>query len=134
MMSREYAKVAELGPALKPILSESADEFVRLALESSEAAAALAVAADEGDATSGRAAQNRVMQNCSTCHDLALPGFDGPLKKATAEARSKRGVGNGFYQIGHDMRIRHADRGRAQQVADALRRGALLLDSLSSGK
>ena len=134
MMSREYGKVAELAPALKPILSESADEFVRLALDSSAAAAALAVAADEEDATSGRAAQGRVMQNCASCHDLALTGLDGPLKKATAEARSIRGVGNGFYQIGHDMRIRHPDRERAQLVADALRRGALLLDSLSSGQ
>jgi hypothetical protein len=134
MMSREYGKVAELAPALKPILRESADEFVRLARDSSAAAAALAVAADEGNATSGRAAQGRVMQNCSTCHDLALTELDGPLKKATAEARGKRGVGDGFYQIGHDMRIRHADRERAQLVADALRRGALLLDSLSSGE
>ena len=73
------------------------------------------------------------MENCASCHNLALNEFDGRLKDVSTATRQRLGIGNGFYQIGHDMRIRHPDRKRAQLVADALRRGALLLDaSLSS--
>lgn len=132
MMSVEYGKVAELAPALRPILAEAEDEFVRLALDSSSNAAALAEAFEKRDQSAGRVAQRQVMDNCKSCHQLAIPGFDGTLSDAAAQARRRLGIGDGFYQIGHDLRIRHPDRARAQRVADALRVGALLVDASRS--
>ena len=134
MMSEEYRKVAELAPALAPILGDSSGEFVRIARDSSDAASALAKAFDARDQMSGRAAQQRVMGNCKSCHQLALSGFDGGLNETASQERKRLGIGDGFYQIGHDMRIRHPDRDRAQLVADALRRGALLVDASLSAK
>jgi len=128
MMSEQYAAVLELADDLTPLLGESTAEFRRLARESSESASAMAEATRAGDQAAGEEAQTRVMANCNACHRMPLD--DGrPLSEVFTEARSKRGIGDGYWQVGHDVRIHHADRPKLQRVVDALREAALLIDA-----
>ncbi|MEM7204160.1 MAG: hypothetical protein AAF628_28125 [Planctomycetota bacterium] len=127
MMSREFAAVAKLSAPLQPILGDAAPEFERLATEASGAAAAIADAAADANRAAIPPHQRAIMRSCKACHRLPVAG--GQLKDATARARARLGIGDGYYQLGHDLRIRHPDRSRTQNVLDALRLGALLIDA-----
>lgn len=131
-MRDAYARAAELAVPLAPMLGEKAERFSELARESSEDAAAMLAALDsndgEGDQEALRTAQRAVMQRCHSCHDL--PGPDGEeLKAAFPARRAELDIGDGYYIVGFDLRIAHADREAAQEIADGLRRAALLIDA-----
>jgi hypothetical protein len=130
MMSAEYAALAELTDALSPLLGEKATTFAELALDSSERALAAAEAVRNEDRQAGQRASGGMMDNCNRCHRMDLPEQDGKVKDVFYDARADLGIGDGFYQLGHDVRIRHPDRELAQSVCDALRAGALLLDAV----
>ena len=129
MMREQYTKVAELAPTLRPLFGDSVDEVKRLALDSADGATAMKAAVADGDQATARTIQQRVMGNCRNCHFLPGEAYAGRLADASAAARAKLEIGNGFYQIGHDVRIGHTDREAAQRVADALRIGALMIDA-----
>ena len=60
---------------------------------------------------------------------MNLPALDTTIKRAFTAARHERGIGDGFYQVGHDLRISHNDRDEMQLAADALRLAALSIDA-----
>jgi len=128
MASQSFTQLADLAEPLAPLLGQAADEFVRLATESSTAAANMAAAARAEDWDAMGAAQRSMMGNCRSCHDLNLPELEGLVKGTFAAARESLGIGDGFYQVGHDLRITHHDRERMQIMADAMRCAALLAD------
>ena len=118
MMSEQYTRVAELSEMLEPLLGDRAELFAEIGRES--AAIALDIAEGKGN-------QRALFGNCRRCHDMELPG--GTVKEVFEKTRRGFGIGDGFYQIGHDVRISHADREAAQRVADAMRSSALLLQA-----
>ena len=79
-----------------------------------------------------RSSRRELTGNCKKCHELTVA--EGTLQDAATASRTRLGIGDGYYQIGHDLRIRHPDRERAQRVADALRIGALLIDARHDAK
>ena len=70
------------------------------------------------------------MGRCRACHELPSPAGEDGLSAASSAKREELGIGDGFYRVGHDLRIRHPERKRMQLIADALRVGALLIDSV----
>ncbi len=131
MMAAEFAAVAELAPGMAPVLGGAAERFVAIARDASASAAALADAADARDRQAAREHQRAVMRSCKACHDLPAQGGQ-ELRELSTRHRVRLGIGDGYYQVGHDLRIRHPDRQRAQRVADALRVGALLIDAAAA--
>ncbi len=127
MMSRQYTAVAALAPALSPILGGFTEDFERIARDSSDLTASFARAMEAGD-PEAMSYQRRIIQNCKACHEHWNADREEQLEATFTRTRSDLGIGDGFYEIGHDLRIAHHDRERAQRVADALRKGALLLD------
>lgn len=128
MMSRGFAKIAKLAPSLAPLLKDSSEKFESLAKEASVAAADLAKAASKPNRDAVRKHRRTIMTSCKSCHSLGT-GADPGFNSLARSAQERLGIGNGFCAFGHDVRIRHADRDRAQQALDALRVGALLIDA-----
>jgi RNA polymerase sigma-70 factor (ECF subfamily) len=129
MMADRYSRVAELAPDLRPLFGDAVDEIARLALDSAGRLGEMKAAFAGDDAERAFGIQRQVMGNCKGCHFMTADGFEGRLADASSRIRAELGVGNGFYQIGHDLRIRHPDREPSQAVADGLRVGALLIDA-----
>ena len=127
-MALAYEHVEELAGPLSPLLVAKTEDFARIAGDSAETARAMAAAWRAQDAPAAEKLQRRLLANCRGCHQLDVPELGGELKDVLPGIRRERGIGDGFYQIGHDVRIRHADRERAQRVADGLREAALALD------
>lgn len=128
MVTRSFERTAELGPALAPLLGDTVEEFQRIARESAEQTTTFAREASTMSEEESAALRGKLLSNCMACHELAVPGYDDPLKDVSNDRRHELGIGDGFYRVGHDLRIRHPQRDRMQRVADALRLGALLLD------
>lgn len=129
MVRDQYDAVARLGGALAPLLAGQQDEFVRLAEDSADAADSMVEPVEKGDMSRFEEIQKRIQKNCHSCHELTDERFEGMLKDASAEKRDALGIGDGFWQVGHDLRISHIDRERMQRVADAFRLGVLMLDA-----
>jgi len=127
-MADAYERLAELSRDLAPLLGEQRARFEELALDSADSARALQTALETEDAELANEVRGRILANCRACHDLELPAHDGKVKEVFYDERHERGVGDGFYELGHDVRYRHADYERAQRVADALREAALAID------
>ena len=132
MVSRSYSQLADLSDPLKPLLGKSADEFARIAMSSSEAAASMAEGVRAMDSDAINAGRRLVGRNCRSCHRLDLPDSNGTVKQVFAKTRRELGIGDGHYQVGHDLRITHHDRERMQVMADALRCAALLANADAS--
>ncbi len=129
MMRDRFGAVARLAPALEPILGDRRAEFVRLAEEASAAAAEAIEPVEAGDLSRYREARSRVVKSCKACHGLTGHRLEGPLFEASAEKREALGIGDGFFEVGHDLRISHPDRDRIQRVADAFRIGVLMVEA-----
>ena len=131
MMREKYEETAGLSDALAPLLGDQADEFVRIAEDSAEAAAEMIEPATNGDFKAFRETQARITANCKSCHFMEGHAATGHLNDAAKETRRRLGIGGGFWKVGYDLRISHADRERSQRVADALRLAVLMLDAAS---
>ena len=129
MIAEQYRLVAELAPRLRPLFGDVVDEVETLALDSAAGTEAMKVALGEGDQAEINRLRKRVVANCRDCHFMPGETYEGRLAGASRAAREERGIGNGFYQVGHDLRIGHRDRAAAQRVADAMRLGALMIDA-----
>lgn len=119
-----YREVASLRPALAHLLGPVADPFEALALDSAGAYATLARATEQGDPMDS-ALRDKIFQNCTTCHDLKLPG-GALLHDRSAELRAAQGVGDGFLRVGYDLRLRHDEVERSQRAAARMRQVTLL--------
>ncbi|QDU66157.1 hypothetical protein [Engelhardtia mirabilis] len=122
MLADRYGRVAELATPVAALLDDGAARFVELALDSRSTAAMVADAGGLMD----RDARRALFGNCKACHELPLG--DESLKRRFARERERLGIGDGYFQVGHDLRVSHADSEAAQRVADAMRRAALLLN------
>lgn len=134
MMQESYAKLADLAPALEPLLGDSLAKFEQLAMSSADLAGELVEAVKAKNVGAGRGIQRKIMGSCKDCHNLPHPEFDGGQKDAFKALREELDIGDGYYRVGHDLRIRHPDRKRMQLIADALRAGALLMDASKVSK
>lgn len=123
MMADQYDNIAVLSDSLSPLLGDKTETFAGVARESAAVAKGIA----EGGGEMDRTAQRKLFANCRSCHDMQLEG--GEAKKVFTQARERFGIGDGFYQMGHDIRVSHADRKAAQRVADTLRAAVLLLEA-----
>lgn len=130
MMTRQYEHVSSLIDDLAPLLGSERSEFERLADLSRSSAAAVAEALRNEDQARASKSSRQMMANCSACHRLPLSAHGGRfLTDVFTAEREKRGIGDGFWQVGHDVRVHHPDRQKLQHVVDALRAGALLLQT-----
>lgn len=130
LMEREYRAVAELTEPLSPLLGEVAPEFRALALQSADISARVADLLGEGDEMAAGNEMRKLFGGCKSCHGLESQGPTGALSGDSEALRNELGVGDGFYRVGHDLRVSHHDRARSQRVADAFRAGFLLLDAV----
>jgi hypothetical protein len=118
-----------LTPTLQPILGSKSASFKQLAQDSAAADGKMAASIAQGDLVSQGPQRKLILRNCSACHGMQLPEVDKRLRNAFQSQRERLGIGNGFYQVGHDVRISSNDRKALQAACDALRAGALLVDA-----
>jgi len=131
MMQANYRALADMSPSLGSLLGSLEPDFERTAMASSTAAGQLLHAIQDEDPSAIQRARGQITSNCGRCHRKRHPEDGQFLTERFAALREKLGIGGGYYQVGHDLRISHWDKDRTQQVADNMRVAALLLDAPS---
>ena len=129
-----YRGVAELKDDLEPILGRQADKFAGLATKAAEISDKFLAALDEDDLATAAREGRALTRNCRSCHNMTGLKVEGKLKDVSRAKREALGIGDGYFIIGYDIRVAHADRKKAQRVLDSLRQAALLLDDCVSSK
>jgi hypothetical protein len=125
----EFAGLAEQTGELGSLLGAAAGRFEELARDSSELAARLETAFAESREAEIGELRGRLFQNCKSCHGLSGLAVPGEVKSAFAGKREELGIGDGYFELGHDLRITHPDLARAQRLADSLRGAILMLEA-----
>jgi hypothetical protein len=125
--SELWREVATLRDDLALLLGNAGDRFVEIAAGSASLHERMAARARAGDPPE-RSLREQLFQHCTACHDLPLE--DGSkLHDAAEERRLREGIGDGWFRVGYDLRLRHDDLERAQQAADRMWAAALLVSA-----
>lgn len=119
-MAAAFERAAAPLELFAEILGDERELFEKNVTEAIDAAQAIEANREIRDMQAMRAAHQRLMVTCKACH------FE--LKDRFVARREELGIGDGFFQIGYDLRIAHSDREKAQEVADRLRAASLLID------
>ena len=92
----------------------------------------MAVALGQGETDRLRELAGRVGSSCASCH-RSPDGDQGrrpSIEKQFRHHRQKRGIGRGYYVVGHDLTIFDEDPKLAQAVATDVRNAALLTERI----
>ena len=119
-----------LGVDLKPLLGEATKKYVDAANQSLGALKVAQSAAHRNEIDALERAMSDVGATCDRCHYLRSKDEGPDLLDLAKAARRERGIGRGYFLMGHDLQLLEGDEDlqeRAQPVADALRRAVLLL-------